>query len=364
MPPGHGVGVTVLTKAQREMLEIAVSDHLGIPVAPRTLRDLVGLELYRQVGNFAGAFEYARWTVNLSLSRPGPDLLITLIEAVDGAALRYPELHQLVTDLRNNVVRWRPGAVDVLWMPSDWPFIDRDDIRALLIEMANAGGPPALAIEGGSGEGKRTMARFIEQLAIDTPTFKPIVTELRAETATARDLQMIAARLRVALALDADTDTTHAEPERHAQVLANELAQEAALAAGLPVWLVAVVPTGSGAENDVLRFVDHLLKWVHESPPVAGKLRVVLLTEQISLLGFTHPPPVEARLVLPQVSREHVATWLQSTTPGKTTALYDLSASLVLSEVAKRNPAAPDLLQVMAGQCIVAQRKLANAGVR
>jgi len=355
--------VTVLTKAQREMLEIAISDHLGIPVAPQTLRDLLGFELYQKVGNFAEAFEYARWTVTLSLSRPGPDMLISLVEAVDGAAGRYPELHQLVADLRSNVVPWCPGAVDVLWMPSDWPFIDRDDIRALLIEMANGGGPPALAIEGASGEGKRTMARFIEQLAIETPTFKPIVTELRAETATVRDLRMIAAKLRVALSLDADTDTTHAEPERQAQVLANELAQEAALAPGLPVWLVAVVPTGSGAENAVLRFVDQLLKWVHESQPVAAKLRLVLLTEQISLLGFTNPPPVEARRILPQVTMQHVATWLQATTPGKTNALYDLSASLVLNEVAKRNPAAPDRLQVMAGQCIVAQRKLANAGV-
>jgi hypothetical protein len=349
-----------LTDQLRRQLEDAVFDFIGQPPSPAVLRVLIGSEgLLGLPAGFNG-FRSAQWAVDFTLRAPTPALFVALVRHSDpGQAL--VELHALVDALEGDPSRWSaPAAPGGLWIPTGWPFVDREPLRAALDGMAKGEGPSALAIEGPSGHGKRTMTEYVRQLAAESEGFAPVVVELRPEPDPGVLLSMVA-ELAMVCGGDADLDTTHVEPERQAVILARDIAQAAA-AAPVPTWFVANVVAHQGLEDGVLAFIDELLRLIATSPAVAAKLRVVILCDQLSLLDLQHAPPLEARHTLGQVDGDHIRAWLEAAAPGKDPALYALAADTIVSSLDGATPAPALRLQFTALKCKVAQQRLAATG--
>jgi hypothetical protein len=248
-----------------------------------------------------------------------------------------------------------PGA---LWIPASSPFVDREPLRAALDGMAQGHGPSALAIEGPSGHGKKTMTEYVRRLADQLGGFAAVVVELRPQPEPGVLLSMVA-ELAMVCGGEADLDTTHVEPERQAVILARDIAQAAA-AAPAPTWFVAHVVDHNGLEDGVLAFVDELLRLIATTPAVAAKLRVVLLCDQLSLLGLQQAPPLDARLTLGQVDGTQIRAWLEAAAPGKDPGLYAFAADGIDSSLVGAPPAPPLRLQFTALKCKRAHERLAR----
>ncbi len=330
----------MLTEEQKRQLTDLVLDHLGmVNPSPATLRGLVGAELVREAPGFANSYGCAVWVLKTALARPAPDLLIQVVESVDLAG-RLPEVHAFIARLKADPSLWTVKRGDPLWLLNRRPFVDRTELRQLLGEMAAGTGPGAVVVEGPLGEGKSTVCRYVEKLAVEAPGFRPVIEEIRVETVDAVDLDLLAARLQQALQGSGTLDA-HPEPERRASNLASELALTAT-SAPQPVWLLADGIDVAGVPGELVRFVDELQGWAQRSEDVARGLRVVLLAEEISRIRLDHLPPLEARAPLPAVTETCVRDWLAAAVPGKTEILYQLTASSVarkLAEPARSGPA-------------------------
>jgi hypothetical protein len=244
-----------------------------------------------------------------------------------------------------------------LWAPPAWPFIDREPLRAILLTMAGGGGPAALSIDGSVGQGKRTMCTYIRQLAEQKRTFQTVTAELRREPGGGVLLAVVA-DLRLKLQLDLDLRTTHEEPERQGESLARDLAMEALGAPG-PVWFVANVVDPAGVDAGVTRFIDELIRLVMTVPDLAAKVRVVVLSESISLLGLANLPAVEHRYLLPEIDRTAVTEWLAAVVPGRDETLYELTADVLFRKIEDTKPPPADRLRTLAFHCAKAHAKLA-----
>jgi hypothetical protein len=313
----------------RQPLVQVVLAHIGDPVQPAVVATLIGFQAVGQAPAGMNGFRYADWIVAYSLRQPAKDVFVNLVRTLDPGEALVP-LHALLAELEADGSRWSAPA-QPLWIPPGWPFIDRASLRDVLATMAEGGGLAAVSIEGPFGEGKRTMAAYVNYLAQETNGFSPIIRELRQEPADTA-LFAIATDFWVALGAPIDIDTTHAEPERQATTLAQQIAF-AASAAPLPIWFVATVIDHTGLAAGLLKFVDELLRLVQSAPEISRKLRVIVLCDQLPLLELRNPPPTDARFSLPQITSLEIRQWLEAAAPGKTPTLYQLAADTVMQSL-------------------------------
>lgn len=326
------------------------------------LSELVGFEALIRLPPSANAFQIAKWVVDHALSLESPDVFLKVVRTVDQAGVLI-EVQRLVTEIEADGSRWIASrAVDGLWAPPAWPFIDREPLRAILTSMAQGDGPAAMSIDGSIGHGKRTMTTYIRQLAEKTQRFRTSVAELRREPGEGV-LDAMVADLRLKLELDLDLRTTHEEPERKGAILARDLAQEA-VAAPMPVWFVANVLDPAGVDLGVMRFLDELIGLVGAMPELAATLRVLVLSESISLLGLKNLPPLEHRHELPEIDRPAVTQWLTAAVPGRSEKAYETTVEGVFRMMEKEPPQPPARLRTLALHCARAQKTLAKAQVR
>jgi hypothetical protein len=340
----------------RRQLVQAVYDLIGDPPPTPTLATLVGYEALIQAPAGMNGFRYAEWIVQYALRQPTREVFVRVFQSSDTGAL--VELSALVADLQADGSKWT-APLEALWIPLGWPFIDRDSLRAALTSMSNGGGPAVLSIEGPFGYGKRTMAAYIQHLGNRNGGFAAVVRELRPEPEPGALFAHVS-ELWTALGEVADLETTHAEPERQATTLAREVVL-AAPTAPVPIWFVANVMDAAGLEDGVLKFVDELLRLLQETPSVAQKLRVLVLCDQLSLLGLQHPPPLDARHTLPEITDVEIRQWLEAAVPGKDPALYELTAQSVIESLDTTVPTPARRLRYLSRSCAVAQRRLATA---
>jgi len=345
----------MLSDKQREQVANLILNYMGMPPSPVTIQALMGLKPVRTAPPTTNAYRLALWLLDYTLSAPHPDLFIRVIAAVD-AQQELVEVHELVERLRQDASLWRTHVLDELWVPPRWPFTDRQELRQVLLTMADGDGPPAITIEAPQGYGKRTMCAYIERLAGRHEGFRPVVTHLRQEP-NPGVLDALVADLRIGLGLNFNDDTTHIEPERRAVVSARSLVLEATRAPSA-AWLVANVIDAIGLEEGVLRFIDELLDQIQETPAELRRLRVVLLSDQVTGLGLEHLPDPAARYVLPEVDEAAITQWLMDAVPGKRAQLYSYATSIVLGRIEERRPLPAERLGWLARHCIAAHQLL------
>jgi len=343
----------MLTEEQRLQVAAVIANHIGLNPQPNVLRDLIGPGLVHDAPPWNGE-KLGGWILRRALLRPGPELFVKIVLDCDAAGTLVA-VHELVNRLQADAALW-PSTREALWVPPEWPFVDRESLREVLAAMARGDGPPAITIEAPAGYGKATMTDYIRDLARLEGSFGAVVERLQREPEPGL-LDSIVADTRLALSLDLATDTTHEEPERRAVVLARELAREAAFAKAR-AWLVVHVIDVSGLESGVLRFVDELLGLVQTTAATANRLRVIMLADEINLLQLTNMPTVEARFVLPEVPDKAVTEWLAAAAPGKSEEMYTLATQIVFEEVAKKNPTPSNRLAWIARQSKVAHKNL------
>jgi hypothetical protein len=347
----------VLTQEQRIQLADAVFEFIGFGPDTGRVTILIGATAVREI-QAARAFGYALKIVDHALAQPNPDVFIRILENVDvpGAIV---ELQLLVQRLAADPAGWRAEAgSDHLFIRANAPFIDRHDLRNTLQSMADGGGPAAITIEAPTGHGKQTVCDYIERWAGDG-AFTVVCRDLRREPETGV-LDLLVADLRLALGLDMESDSTHAEPERHGVILARLLADDAILAAS-PIWFVANIVEPSGVEPGVLQFLDELLASVKANQLVADRVRVIVLSDDFSRTGLENLPDISDRHVLPDVTKTEIGQWLAAAVPGKSPDLYALVASRVEQAVTKQKPAPSKRLEWLARHSLAAHRKLAES---
>jgi hypothetical protein len=348
-----------LTTELRSQLVQAVHDFIGEPAGPQTIRLLIGSAAMAEAPSGLNGYRYASWLVGYALNRRSSKVFVLMLETCDPAGA-LPELQALAGQLKSDERTWS-SAADGLWVPDSWPFINRRPLRDALTTMAGGSGPVALAIEGPSGHGKRTMAEYVRFLASDTGAFQTVLVDLRREPDHGVLFAMVT-DLAIALGFVADLNTTHEEPERQATILARDVALASA-AAPSPTWFVAnVMGRAADLEDGVLAFVDELLGLVQATPPIGEKLRVLLLCDQLSVLELANPPPTDARHTLGQVSEVEIRQWFEAAVPGKPAMLYRLTTQSVIDNVDNVGPPIAKRLRYLSQQCRVAHRQLAAAG--
>jgi hypothetical protein len=320
--------MSLLSADQRLQIVALIVNFLGMPVQPQALQALVGLELRARV-RATDPMRVASWVLAQALAQPDHTMLKQIVGLVDGAGTLL-EVHALIGQLDNGQTPWTPPPV-ALWVPADWPFVDRDDLRATLDEMAVGHPPAAITVEGPMGFGKKTMWLYIDRLATQLGTFSTVYSELRQQPVPGA-LDSIVLDLRDKLELGFPDDPTHTEPERRAVVLARDLVLDAADRTN-PVWFVVNIVETAGLEDGLLRFVDELLRLV-QLEPESTPLRIVLLSDSASLSGLTNLPPIAARRPLPDVAITAIKAWLVAAVPNKPTTLYDIAAHRVVERVA------------------------------
>jgi hypothetical protein len=324
-----------------------VLDTIGDPAQPQVVRSLVGHQAMSSTRPGMNGFQYAEWIVAHSLRQPNRYTFVRVVTRTDPAG-SLPELHELVEDLVAGRVEWEALQL-ALWVPVGWPFLDREALRQTLQDMAEGSGPPALAIEGGTGEGKRTMASYIGHLADSTDSFLPIFRELRSEPGN-RVLFAMAMDLYMAFPSQLDLSTTHQEPERQARAYAREIAV-AVPNAPTPVWFVASVIGQPTVGDGLLPFVDELLRLVKATPEIARNLRMLVLCDQLGRLPLEHAPPASARHALPQITDVEIRQWFEAVAPGKSPTLYQLTVERVLQSLEQQSVTPADRLRMLAVQC-------------
>jgi hypothetical protein len=344
----------ILTDDLRRQLVQAVLGTVGDPAQPGVVATLIGHQAMGDAPAGMNGFKYAEWIVSYALRQPTKDVFVRVVQSSDqGQALGA--LHALLGELEADTSRWSAPAHG-LWIPTGWPFVDRASLRDALTAMAAGSGPPAVSIEGAFGEGKKTMASYIEHLANTTVGFSPLIRHFRREpgpgvlNATVTDFWM-------KLGTIPDVETTHAEPERQGTTLARQVARVAPTAP-IPIWFVANVVDRTGLEEGLLPFLDELLRLVQDAPEIAQKLRVLLLSDQLALLELENPPPPEARYTLPAITDADIRQWLEAAAPGRSATLYELAAEKVLQrlDAAPLDPSAK--LRELAVGCKVAYGSL------
>ena len=349
----------MLSPKQREQVEYLIFVYIGIVPASATVQELFGPELAHTYPGGVNGHQLAVWLLDRCLALPQPDLFIKVVTTVDVQG-ELVEVHHLVRRLRQDASLWRTQVLDELWVPAEWPFIDRQELRRALTAIADGVGPAAITIEASEGHGKRTMCAYIQHLARRHRGFRPVVAELR-HAPDPGVLDALVAELRMALELDLNDDTTHLDPERRAVVSARKLTRdEEALLAPEPVWLVANVVEVTGLEEGLLRFIDELLGQVQNTRVEDLRLHVVLLSNEVARLGLTNLPDLTARHVLPEVDEAAVTEWLAAAEPGKPEQMYATATAMVLRNVEARLPAPSLRLRWLAQHCIQAQRRLAR----
>jgi hypothetical protein len=347
----------MLSGQQREQVVRLITNYVGISPDSATIEALVGWEYVRTMPARMNGYQTAGWLLGCTLTAPRPDLFIKVIMAVDAQG-ELLEVHELLRHLRQDASLWRIQALDELWIPPRWPFADRQQLRQVLLTMADGGGPAAITIEAPQGHGKQTMCTYIEHLARRHGDFNAIVTPLQKDP-NPGVLAALVADLRIGLELDWDDRTIQIEPERRAVVSARALAQEAALAPSV-AWLVANVIDANDLEPGVLRFIDELLGQVMDMPSDLRRLRVVLLSDEVTGLGLTHLPDIANRHVLPDVDEPAITEWLAAAVPGKPQQAYKIAASAVLGKLEEMRVSPDRRLEWLARQCMAAHQSLAR----
>lgn len=339
----------------RSSLSFLITPQIGWPIDLDLLRLLLGEDALRRQPSVQNAHQCAEWIVREALAAPDPAVLIHIVRTLDppGAAV---ELHELADRLEATPEGWTGQAAEALFVPANWPFVDRHDIRSLLGRVASGVGPPAITVEAPAGQGKRTTGKYIEHLARTTQSFHPVVAEMRPQPQPGA-LALLADNIRHGLGLAPDSGTTHEEPERQAEVLASNIAL-GAYKAKKPVWFVPIVIDPDGLEEGILSFIDEMLKLLADTPTLASYLRLVLMADNVNELGLENLPPPAARIVLPDVTSDKVGEWLKAAAPGKEDALYTLAAREVLRWVNNQNPKPELRLRWLARKCDVVRREL------
>lgn len=348
-----------LTREGRIQLEVLIQNHLGLNPSLLTVRDLVGAEAVDGLPPGSNTPAVARWMVVVALTRPGPDTLTRIVDMVDLAG-ELIELRALLDRVRADATLWSNDGIDELWVPQQWPFIDRQDLRRVIKDAALGNGHPALVIEAPTGQGKRTICAYLEIVVRRSQQFTTVARNLEPDPESGM-LESLDADLRIELGVPQAGGMPHEEPEREGANRAAALA-EAAMFANRKVWFVANLIEPARLEPSVLKFVDELLGRVQGSETVAAKLRVAVLTADANLLGFDHLPGLESRHVLPDLTQETITEWLAAAVPNKPEELYTIATTQVLADLEarrSRNELPPSRqLEWLSRQCRVAHQKL------
>jgi len=349
----------MLTDEQRLQLSERVLTWIGMGPDATLFTELAGASVVRLAPAGINGARVADWLLRFALSRPDPLLFIKIVREASGGM--YPELHSLADQLEADPTRWGGPAGDELWVPDPprRPFIDRAELRQVLIGMAQGTGPGAIIIDAPDGQGKRTVCDFIRQFAGRTESFSAVVErELRAERERGL-LDRIVFDLRDALRLGLALDTTHVEPERIGKVMATDLVRDVLLSPPGPmVWLVVNL-VDPDVEEELVRFLDELLSLVQGDSGLADRMRLVLLTDKFSRFTLEHIPPPEHRHALPDVDDAAIREWFAATVPGRLPAQYGLATEGVLLNLTRRNPAPAQRLVWLARIADVTHRQLA-----
>lgn len=283
----------------------------------------------------------AGWILDFSLSCETPSVFINLVRTVDPAQ-ELIAAHDLADRLSRDPSLWTACAHDeILWAPQNRPFIDRDHIRSKLAEMLNGNGPSSMLIQAASGHGKRTVAEYIDHLAAGTGAFTAVhLNALQHRPGQALDELQSNLVLGCGLDLDLGFEVMGAEPERLAHNVATRLGDRM-LGRATPVWLVANLWSPETLQDDVMAFLDEILRRVNDSADLASSLRVVVLTTEASGLPLTNLPSPEARFLLPDIDEGPVAAWLARAAPGLDDEYYDASTRMIFDRL-NQKPHSPE----------------------
>ena len=343
----------MLTAVQHRQLVERMSSFVGFSPIPSQLEALVGLDLARQAPPRNG-YGVAEWLLTAVLNRPDPALFIQIVTVADSGGL-FPDLHDMVAALRTDPAGWRSaGPGDELWVPDPppRPFVDREP-RPVLQKMIDGHGPAVIVVDAPSGQGKRTLCRYVQQRAHRAQTFVAVVEDdLRAE----RDqglLERIDYDLRDALGID-QAVLTQEEPERVGKFLASDLVNRVALARpSKPVWLVANL-ADPALNPGLLSYFDELLRLL---PGADVPVRLVLLADEFSRFPLTNLPT--QRYTLPDVDKSAIRAWFAATVPDRKPQHYDVAAGVVLQDLNAWPPA--DRMQWLPRICLKYQKRMLEA---
>lgn len=343
----------MLSVVQRRQLVARMSSFVGLSPNISQLEALVGLELARQAPPRNG-YDVAEWLLTAAMNRPDPALFIQIVTIADNGGL-LRDLHAMAAALRNDPTGWRSvGPGDELWVPDPppRPFLGREP-RPVLQQMIDGQGPAVLVVDAPSGQGKRTLCRYLQQRAHRAQTFFAVVEEdLRAE----RDqglLERIDYDLRDALGID-QAILTQEEPERVGRFLASDLVNRVVLASpSKPVWLVANL-ADPALDPGLLSYLDELLRLL---PDADVPVRLVLLADEFSRFPLKNLPT--QRYTLPDVDESAIRAWFAATVPDRKPQQYDVVTKFVLKDLEARRPA--DRMQWLPRICMKYQQQMLKA---
>lgn len=342
--------MSVLPEDEKRKFEGLLTLHLGDATPIAGVAVFIGQIAARDApaGNSA---RIAQWLLHRALSESTPDLFLRLVQEVDRAG-EVEAFHELATDLLTGSTAWRTGSASVLWLPRRRPFLDRDALRDHLTLMARGLGPPAITIEGGTGQGKRTMTRFIDDLAAVTESFIPLSFELRPDPEEFW-LPTLIGQLREESGLPPPPDYWSPEAQREASTSAATLVQEMMLnPSGAVIWLVVNVVQAAGLEPEVLRFISDLVEQVQSAPELTRRLRVIVLTAKLVELQFRADFPADCRHVLPAMTSAQIRSWFAEVLPSIDSMRCAIAADSVIRRLDAECPPEPKRLSRLGSLCL------------
>jgi len=302
----------MLNASQKRQLEDEVHTFIDTGTPVLQIRELVGLEMARDVGT-SHKHAIARWIVRQALVSQTPDLLIKVITECTLSGV-LPELQYIRDQLRNDATLWEIPSQATLWLADNKPFVDRDEVREQLNNMANDAGPPVLFIEASKGQGKTSITEYIRELSRKNQgTFLPIEQSFVNETSHLDDLYSLVENLQFALANKELIATTHEEPERQAELMARDVA-DSALTAQHAVWLTIDGLEPENVAPGVIRFLKELMVNLKQ-PEISAKLRLVILADSVAIRRMQQ---AEHSLSLPAVTESCLSSWFNKVLPEQT----------------------------------------------
>ena len=128
----------MLSPEQREQVQQLIWYYIGDPPSPVTMNSLFELRLAGSHPPGLSPYALAGWFLDRCLASPKPDLFIRVVTTVDAAGVAV-EVHNLVRQLQQDASLWKTKVLDELWVPTEeWPFIDRQQLRAALVDQPHS----------------------------------------------------------------------------------------------------------------------------------------------------------------------------------------------------------------------------------
>jgi hypothetical protein len=279
----------LLTASQRDVLALLFAAKLPNPLTAERASIWVGSVQAAAEMSFAPTpLENARLIINVVLALPTPAQLIAVITEADNAQSGFQSLLDLKARLEADPSQWAPTGVrpgmawsidsDPLIVDDGRPFVDRKNFRDLLPRLHKLNTPTCLLIEGDEGTGKSYLHEFCKSCVKGRKgSFFVGYTKLGSNelaTSPARLPAMdIASGLETALeAYPAEQADPHRDAKNLAAWIINFTPKRA-----VPGLAVFDDVGTSGVDEAVHTLIYELIESIQKNPPVADRLRVVLI---------------------------------------------------------------------------------------